>query len=55
MPNATVCADVKSEFAELASRVATAAAFMSRLDAALKGRHTLQEVQELLAQVIHPC
>ena len=43
--------DLSDEAAQLAGRVRAAAAFMSRLDAALKGKLGMKEVEALLAQV----
>jgi len=46
---------VSEEAAQLAARVRAAAAFMARLDAALKGKLGLEEVEALLAEVSCPC
>lgn len=44
-------ADVSEDTAQLAVRVRAAAAFMARLDEALKGKLGLEEVAALLAEV----
>lgn len=52
---APVCADVSEETGQLAGRVRAAAAYMARLDAALKGKLGLEEVEALLAKVGGVC
>jgi len=42
---------VSHEVAELAQRVQQAAAYMARIGSALKGKHGLEEVEALLAEV----
>ena len=54
-PTCVWCADVPEDAAELAARVHVAAAYMGRIGAALRGKHSVAEVEALIAEVCGSC